>query len=97
MPELTVSVVIPYFEAETELRRTLAGLTRQTYPAGLLEVIVVGKVLPPSLESSIFTFMTPLDVHEIVCVLPAHQLSPPFGAVRLTVPASCSFVTNTSV
>ncbi|HEY7703938.1 MAG TPA: glycosyltransferase [Acidimicrobiia bacterium] len=40
-PELAISVIIPYFQAEQQLRLTLAGLKRQTYPAELMEVIVV--------------------------------------------------------
>jgi GT2 family glycosyltransferase len=37
----TVSVVVVHFEQQAELDRTLAALARQTYPAELLEVIVV--------------------------------------------------------
>ena len=36
-----VSVVVPYFEAPSELDRTLAAFERQTYPLDLFEVIVV--------------------------------------------------------
>ncbi|MEV0731214.1 glycosyltransferase family 2 protein [Polymorphospora sp. NPDC050346] len=40
-PELTVSVVIPAFQCQPTLDLTLASLSRQTYPADLLEVVVV--------------------------------------------------------
>ena len=40
-PELTVSVVIPAYQGQAELERTLAALGRQTYPSDLLEVLVV--------------------------------------------------------
>ncbi len=40
-PTLTVSVVITAFRAERTLPFTLAALTAQTYPAHLLEVVVV--------------------------------------------------------
>lgn len=40
-PRLTVSVVIPAYRAETTLPYVLAGLAAQTYPAHLLEVVVV--------------------------------------------------------
>ncbi|KQO63533.1 glycosyltransferase family 2 protein [Curtobacterium sp. Leaf261] len=37
----TVSVIVPYFRQQRELDRTLAALARQSYPADLLEVVVV--------------------------------------------------------
>ena len=40
-PALSVSVVVPYFEAPGPLSLTLAGLQRQTYPRELFEVVVV--------------------------------------------------------
>ncbi|KAA9381765.1 glycosyltransferase [Microbispora cellulosiformans] len=40
-PTLTVSVVIPAHRAEHTLPLTLASLARQTYPAHLMEVVVV--------------------------------------------------------
>ncbi|TQS25949.1 glycosyltransferase [Microbispora sp. KK1-11] len=40
-PTLTVSVVIPAYRAERTLPLTLASLARQTYPAHLMEVVVV--------------------------------------------------------
>lgn len=40
-PRLTVSVVVPAYRAEATLPFVLAGLAAQTYPAHLLEVVVV--------------------------------------------------------
>ncbi len=40
-PTLTVTVVLPYYERPEELERTLAGLNAQTYPAHLLQAIIV--------------------------------------------------------
>ncbi|SCE70768.1 glycosyltransferase [Micromonospora mirobrigensis] len=40
-PELSVSVIIPAFNCQESLDLTLASLSRQTYPAELLEVVVV--------------------------------------------------------
>jgi hypothetical protein len=45
---------------------------------------VVGKLAPPSVERSTFTFpLTPLDVHAIVCDEPIAQLSAPFGELTV--------------
>jgi hypothetical protein len=47
---------------------------------------VVGNVVPPSVERSIFTFpLTPLDVHVIVWEDPIAQDSLPFGDVTVSV------------
>jgi glycosyltransferase involved in cell wall biosynthesis len=48
-PALTVSVVIPAFQCQPTLDLTLASLSRQTYPADLLEVIVVDDGSDPPL------------------------------------------------
>ncbi|MGB7860748.1 MAG: glycosyltransferase, partial [Acidimicrobiia bacterium] len=40
-PNLTVSVVLPYYQRSRELTLTLAGLASQTYPHHLLQVLVV--------------------------------------------------------
>jgi glycosyltransferase involved in cell wall biosynthesis len=48
-PALTVSVVIPAFQCQTTLDLTLAALSRQTYPAELLEVVVVDDGSDPPL------------------------------------------------
>ena len=59
-PERTVTLVLPYFEAQEELNRTLAALTRQTYPLDLMEVIVAddGSRVPPEIPE----FASVLDV-----------------------------------
>ncbi len=49
-PELTVSVVIPAYRCQASLDLTLASLARQTYPADLLEVVVVDDGSAPALE-----------------------------------------------
>jgi glycosyltransferase involved in cell wall biosynthesis len=48
-PTMTVSVVIPAFQCQSTLDLTLASLSRQTYPADLLEVIVVDDGSEPPL------------------------------------------------
>ncbi|MGE5827908.1 MAG: glycosyltransferase family 2 protein, partial [Micromonosporaceae bacterium] len=49
-PALTVSVVIPAFQCQPTLDLTLASLRGQTYPADLLEVIVVDDGSDPPLS-----------------------------------------------
>jgi glycosyltransferase involved in cell wall biosynthesis len=48
-PSLTVSVVIPAYQCQSTLDLTLAALSRQTYPAELLEVVVVDDGSDPPL------------------------------------------------
>jgi GT2 family glycosyltransferase len=50
-----VSVVVPYYRQQAELDRTLAALARQTWPAHLLEVVVVddGSPEPPRVPSGV--------------------------------------------
>jgi glycosyltransferase involved in cell wall biosynthesis len=48
-PTLSVSVVIPAFQCQPTLDLTLASLSRQTYPADLLEVVVVDDRSDPPL------------------------------------------------
>jgi glycosyltransferase involved in cell wall biosynthesis len=48
-PALAVSVVIPAFRCQPTLDLTLASLSRQTYPADLLEVVVVDDGSDPPL------------------------------------------------
>lgn len=52
--EPTVGVVVPFYDQQRELDLVLAGLERQTYPAGLLRVVVAddGSARPPSLPRS---------------------------------------------
>jgi GT2 family glycosyltransferase len=49
-PALTVSVVIPAYRCQSSLDLTLASLARQTYPAELLDVVVVDDGSEPPLE-----------------------------------------------
>jgi glycosyltransferase involved in cell wall biosynthesis len=49
-PAMTVSVVIPAYNCQESLSLTLASLSHQTYPAGLLEVVVVDDGSQPPLE-----------------------------------------------
>lgn len=49
-PELTVSVVIPAYDCQEKLDLALAALAHQTYPADLLEVVVVDDGSRPPLE-----------------------------------------------
>ena len=58
VPELPVSVVMPYYAQPEELGRTLAALEGQTYPRELFEVVVVDDGSPEPLERP----STPLDV-----------------------------------
>ena len=52
-PRAGVTVVVPYFEAQRELSLTLAALEGQTYPAELVEVVVVddGSRSPPRIAA----------------------------------------------
>ena len=52
-PAPGVSVIIPYFEAQAQLDRVLAGLALQTYPRSRLEVVVVddGSRSPPDVRA----------------------------------------------
>ena len=59
VPELPVSVVVPYYAQPEELGRTLAALEGQTYPRELFEVVVVDDGSPEALERP---GSTPLDV-----------------------------------
>ncbi len=59
VPELPVSVVVPYYAQSEELARTLAALEGQTYPRELFEVVVVDDGSPEPLARP---RETPLDV-----------------------------------
>ncbi|CAN5376396.1 hypothetical protein BH09ACT1_BH09ACT1_21630 [soil metagenome] len=56
-----VSVIIVHFEQHRQLERTLAALSRQTYPHGLMEVIVVddGSQAPPSVGPHVILIRQP--------------------------------------
>ncbi|MDG4823210.1 glycosyltransferase family 2 protein [Asanoa sp. WMMD1127] len=49
-PSRSVSVIIPAYRCQATLDLTLASLSRQTYPAELLEVVVVDDGSEPALE-----------------------------------------------
>lgn len=49
-PSLTVSVIIPAYNCQESLDLTLASLSHQTYPAPLMEVVVVDDSSAPPLE-----------------------------------------------
>ncbi|MGP3933134.1 glycosyltransferase [Nonomuraea sp. KM88] len=49
-PELRVSVIIPAYGAQDKLDLVLQGLSRQTYPAALTEIIVVDNGTSPPLR-----------------------------------------------
>lgn len=49
-PHLRVCVILPARDCQEELDRTLASLARQTYPAELLEVLVVDDASTPPLR-----------------------------------------------
>lgn len=53
------------------------GIVQEYEPSlAVLDVITVGYVLPPFVDSSILTFpLTPTDDHKMVCVLPRHHAS----------------------
>ncbi len=59
VPELPVSVIVPYCAQAEELERTLAALEVQTYPRELFEVVVVDDGSPAPLQRP---RKSPLDV-----------------------------------
>ena len=73
VPELPVSVIVPYYARPEELGRTLAALESQTYPRELFEVVVVDDGSPEALERP---GSTPLDVKVV------RQEDLGFGAAR---------------
>ena len=49
-PSRTVSVIVPAYNCQSKLNLALAGLSRQTYPHHLMEVVVVDDGSEPKLE-----------------------------------------------
>src|SRR5687767_216693 len=49
-PTRTVSVVVPAFQCQRELDLTFASLSQQTYPASLLQIVVVDDGSDPPLQ-----------------------------------------------
>jgi glycosyltransferase involved in cell wall biosynthesis len=66
-PSLHVSVVVPAYGNQDKLDLTLAGLARQTYPARLLDVIVVDNGSEPRLR---LPELRPEHTRLIVCDAP---------------------------
>jgi len=54
-PSATVSVVMPCRDGAEELRRTLAALAAQTYPATLIDVVVADDGSEPALDATTLT------------------------------------------
>ncbi len=73
VPELPVSVIVPYCAQAEELERTLAALEVQTYPRELFEVVVVDDGSPAPLRRP---RKAPLDVKVV------RQEDMGFGAAR---------------
>ena len=66
-PSLRVSVVVPAYDNQDKLDLTLAGLAGQTYPAELLDVIVVDNGSTPRLR---LPELRPANTRLIVCATP---------------------------
>jgi glycosyltransferase involved in cell wall biosynthesis len=66
-PTLRVSVVVPAYGGQDKLDLVLAALARQTYPAGLIEVIVVDNGSSPPLR---LPEERPEDTRLIICLEP---------------------------
>ncbi|WP_432930995.1 glycosyltransferase [Microbispora sp. CA-135349] len=80
-PRLRVSVVIPAYGDQAKLDLTLAGLARQTYPSGLLEVIVVDNGSEPPLR---LPEIRPRDTRLLVCAAPGRARARNTGLAAAT-------------
>ncbi|GGO14382.1 hypothetical protein GCM10010116_28960 [Microbispora rosea subsp. aerata] len=80
-PHLRVSVVIPAYGDQAKLDLTLAGLSRQTYPADLLEVIVVDNGSEPPLR---LPEIRPRDTRLLVCATPGRARARNTGLAAAT-------------
>ncbi|OPG09140.1 glycosyltransferase family 2 protein [Microbispora sp. GKU 823] len=80
-PRLRVSVVIPAYANQAKLDLTLAGLARQTYPADLLEVIVVDNGSEPPLR---LPEIRPRDTRLLVCAAPGRARARNTGLAAAT-------------
>ncbi|TMR92145.1 glycosyltransferase family 2 protein [Nonomuraea basaltis] len=83
-PELTVSVVIPAYGGQDKLDLVLAGLSRQTYPAELTEVIVVDNGSAPELASLRLPAIRPAGARLIVCAEPGRAAARNAGLAEAT-------------
>ena len=73
-PSLIATVVIPYFESEDALEITLAALAEQSYPAALIEVVIVDDGSEPPLSSPVWSGTAAISV--------VHQEDQGFGLAR---------------
>ncbi|WP_327044357.1 glycosyltransferase [Microbispora sp. NBC_01189] len=80
-PSLRVSVVVPAYGAQAKLDLTLAGLAAQTYPAGLLEVIVVDNGSDPPLR---LPEIRPRGTRLLVCEAPGRARARNAGLAAAT-------------
>ncbi|WP_169950313.1 glycosyltransferase family 2 protein [Microbispora sp. H11081] len=80
-PRLRVSVVIPAYADQAKLDLTLAGLSRQTYPADLLEVIVVDNGSEPPLR---LPEIRPRHTRLLVCETPGRARARNTGLAAAT-------------
>ncbi|MEU6410677.1 glycosyltransferase [Microbispora sp. NPDC046933] len=80
-PRLRVSVVIPAYADQAKLDLTLAGLARQTYPADLLEVIVVDNGSEPPLR---LPEIRPRGTRLLVCETPGRARARNTGLAAAT-------------
>ncbi|GAA4206919.1 glycosyltransferase family 2 protein [Microbispora amethystogenes] len=80
-PSLRASVVIPAYGAQEKLDLTLAGLAAQTYPADLLEVIVVDNGSDPPLR---LPEIRPRGTRLLVCEAPGRARARNAGLAAAT-------------
>ncbi|MBO4275114.1 glycosyltransferase family 2 protein [Microbispora triticiradicis] len=80
-PSLRASVVIPAYGAQAKLDLTLAGLAAQTYPADLLEVIVVDNGSDPPLR---LPEIRPRGTRLLVCEAPGRARARNAGLAAAT-------------
>ncbi|MEV4169398.1 glycosyltransferase [Nonomuraea sp. NPDC049709] len=80
-PRLTVSVVIPAYGGQDKLDLVLAALARQTYPAELVEAIVVDNGTEPPLR---LPSTRPAATRLIVCPVPGRAAARNAGLAEAT-------------
>ncbi|QSI47526.1 glycosyltransferase family 2 protein [Thermobispora bispora] len=80
-PRLTVSVVIPAYGAQEKLDLVLAGLSAQTYPQNLIEVIVVDNGSTPPLR---LPEIRPANTRLVVCPDPGRAAARNAGLAAAT-------------
>ncbi|MGW5264373.1 glycosyltransferase [Microbispora sp. NPDC004025] len=80
-PRLRASVVVPAYANQAKLDLTLAGLSRQTYPADLLEVIVVDNGSEPRLR---LPEIRPRHTRLLICETPGRARARNTGLAAAT-------------